>query len=161
KGTGAITGAAYVGWDSTYSFNADGRRIPAGQLAFLTYPGMPVTGTVEFSATGNGTFDVPRNDFKFRIGDLAVNAEAVGQATGDLALRGTDLSGQIDAASPRLSVTGTGRISLSPDTDSDINLRFHDSSIDQYIRLFVPNVPASTTAVASGSLHLAGALTDF
>jgi len=120
-----------------------------------------LSGTVELSATGNGTFDVPRNDFKFRISDLAVDKEVVGQVTGDLALRGTDLSGQIDAASPNLSVTGTGRISLSPDIDSEVNLRFHDSSIDQYVRLFVPNIPASTTAVASGSMHLVGALTDF
>lgn len=161
KGTGAITGAAFMGWDSTYSFNADGRRIPAGQIAFLAYPGAPVSGTVELSASGNGTFDVPRNDFKFRINDLAVDKEAVGQVTGDLALRGTDLSGQVDAASPRLSVTGTGRISLRPDADSEVSLRFHDSSIDSYVRLFVPDIPASTTAVASGSMHLAGALTDF
>ena len=28
KGAGTVTGAAFVGWDSTYSFNADGRRIP-------------------------------------------------------------------------------------------------------------------------------------
>jgi hypothetical protein len=161
KGTGAITGAAFIGWDSTYSFNADGRQIPAGQLAFLTYPGAPLSGVVELSASGNGTFDVPRNDFKFRIADLAVDQEEVGQVTGDLALRGTDLSGQIDAASPRLSITGTGRISLSADVDSEISLRFNDSSIDQYVRLFVPNIPASTTAVASGSMHLVGTLTDF
>jgi hypothetical protein len=161
KGTGRMTGAAFIGWDSTYSFNADGRQIPAGQLAFLTYPGIPVSGVVELSATGNGTFDIPRNDFKFRIVDLSVNKEAVGQVTGDLALRGTNLSGQIDAASPRLSVTGAGRISLSPDADSEVSLRFHDSSIDQYVRLFVPNIPASTTAVASGSMRLVGALSDF
>ena len=40
KGAGTVTGAAYVGWDGTYSFNADGggipwkgwsaRRLPAG-----------------------------------------------------------------------------------------------------------------------------------
>ena len=29
-----VTGAAFVGWDATYSFNADGRRIPVEQLAF-------------------------------------------------------------------------------------------------------------------------------
>ena len=161
KGIGTITGAAFIGWDSTYSFNADGRRIPAGELAFLTYPGVPLSGIVELSATGNGTFDVPRNDFKFRISELAVDKEAVGEATGDLALRGTDLSGQVDAASPRLSMTGTGRISLSPDANSEVSLRFHDSSIDQYVRLFVPNIPASTTAIASGSLRLVGALSDF
>ena len=161
KGTGAITGAAFIGWDSTYSFSADGRRIPAGQIAFLTYPGVPLSGAVQLSASGSGTFDVPRNDFTFRISDLAVDQEAVGQVNGDFALRGTDLSGQIDAASPRLSVSGAGRISLTPDADSEISLRFHDTSIDQYVRLFVPGIPASTTAVASGSMHLAGALTDF
>ena len=36
KDTGTVTGAAFVGWDSTYSFNADGRRIPVDHLAFLT-----------------------------------------------------------------------------------------------------------------------------
>ena len=153
KGAGEMTGAAYIGWDSTYSFNADGRRIPAGSVAFLSYPGRPLSGVVELSATGNGTFEVPRNDFKFRISDLAIVDQPVGQVTGDLALRGTDLSGQIDAASPRLSVTGTGRISLEPEGDSEVSLRFHDSPIDQYVRLFVPNIPASTTAVASGSLR--------
>ncbi len=160
KGEGTITGAAFIGWDSTYSFNVDGRRIPAGAVAFLSYPGRPLSGTVELSASGNGTFDEPRNDYRFRIRDLAVAGETVGQVTGELALRGTDLSGQIDAASPRLSVTGTGRISLDPEGDSEVSLRFHDSSIDQYVRLFVPNLPPSTTAVASGAIRVAGALTD-
>jgi autotransporter translocation and assembly factor TamB len=161
KGTGEITGAAYIGWDSTYSFNANGRRIPAGAVAFLAYPNAPLTGTVELSASGRGTFEVPRNDFKFSIADLAVAGDAVGQVTGDLALRGTDLSGQIDAASPQLAVTGTGRISLDPEGDSEVSLRFHESAIDQYVRLFVPNIPRSTTAVASGSLHFVGDLGNF
>ena len=134
KGEGAITGAAFIGWDSTYSFNVDGRRIPAGAMKFLSYPGAPLSGTLELSANGNGTFDEPRNDFKFRIRDLTVADEVVGQVTGELALRGTDLSGQIDAASPRLSATATGLISLDPESDSEVNLRFHDSTIDQYVR---------------------------
>ncbi len=161
KGSGDITGAAYIGWDSTYSFNADGRRIPADTVAFLAYPGRPLSGLVELTATGSGTFDAPRNDFKFRIGNLAIVDQPIGQVTGELALRGTDLSGQIDAASPQLAVTGTGRISLEPEGDSEVTLRFHDSAIDQYARLFVPNIPASTTAVVSGSLRAVGQLSDF
>ena len=78
KGEGTITGAAFIGWDSTYSFNVDGRRIPAGAVAFLSYPGRPLSGTVELSASGNGTFDEPRNDYKFRISDLAVAGETGG-----------------------------------------------------------------------------------
>ena len=35
KAGGAITGAAFIGWDSTYSFNFDGRRIPVEKIARL------------------------------------------------------------------------------------------------------------------------------
>src|SRR5262249_31007941 len=62
KGNGAVTGAAYVGWDATYSFNADGRRIPMDRVAFVQYPGASLSGQAEFTAAGNGTFEVPRND---------------------------------------------------------------------------------------------------
>lgn len=160
KGSGEITGAAYVGWDSTYSFDADGRQIPAESVAFLKYPDTPIAGLVELSANGSGTFDFPRNDFKFRITNLAIADDPVGQVTGELALRGQQLSGQVDAASPRLAVTGTGRLSLDPESESDITLRVHDSAIDRYVRLFVPALPASTTMIASGSMHLVGDLTD-
>ena len=70
-------------------------------------------GSRTFTATGSGTFDAPRNDYKFRVNDLFVGEEGVGQVTGTLTLRGSELSGEIDAASPRLAVTGTGRIALT------------------------------------------------
>ena len=87
-----------------------------------------------------------------------MNGKSSGRSPNDLALARS--GGQIDAASPRLS-NRRRAISLTPDGVSDVSLRFHDSSLDQYVRLFVPGLPASTTAVASGSMHLAGALMDF
>jgi hypothetical protein len=160
KGVGALTGAAYVGWDSTYAFNADGRRVPVDRIAFLQYPQTPVGGVAEFTARGSGTFDVPRNDVRFRVTDFAVGSEPVGQVTGTLALRGTELSGEIDAASPRLAVTGTGRIALTPQRDAEITFRFHDTSLDPYVRLFEPRLSPYTTAVVSGSVRLVGELAD-
>ena len=160
KAGGTLTGAAFVGWDATYSFNLDGQRLPIDRIEGFRFPDAPLAGVIEFSATGNGTFDAPRNDVKFRIGNLTVAQEALGQVTGDLAMRGSELSGQIDAASPRLTVTGTGRIGLSPEDTSDVTLRFHDSSLDPWVRLFVPKLPASMSAVVSGSIHLAGQLED-
>ncbi len=65
KGGGTITGAAFVGWDSTYSFNADGAADSRGSLALLRFPKAPLSGLAEFTAQGNGTFDMPRNDFKY------------------------------------------------------------------------------------------------
>src|SRR4029077_11568001 len=160
KPPGAITGAAYVGWDSTYSFNADGRRIPIERIAAFAYPRAPLSGIAEFSAGGSGTFDAPRYDVKFRVSDLFVAEEGVGQVTGTIALRGKELSGEVDAASPRLAITGTGRIALTPQAESELTFRFHDSSLDPYVRLFVPRLSPYTTAIASGSVRIAGDLAD-
>ena len=160
-GGGNVTGAAFIGWDSTYSFNADGRRIPVERLALLRFPRAPLSGLAEFTAQGNGTFELPRNDFKFRVNDLFVGEEGVGQVSGSLALRGNELSGDIDAASPRLALTGTGRIALTPQADAELTFRFHDSSLDPYVRLFEPRLSPFTTAVASGSIRVAGELADF
>ncbi len=157
---GSITGAAFVGWDSTYSFNASGRGIPvdsvvAGRLRRLT-----ASGVGEFTADGSGTFDAPRNNFKFRVADAAVGEQPVGEVTGTLALRGNELSGDVNAASPRLALTGAGRIALTPQADCELAFRFHDSSLDPYVRLFLPNLSPYTTAVTSGSVRVAGELAD-
>src|SRR5262249_26385433 len=97
KNDGMLTGAPHLGWDSTYSFNADGRRVPVERVAFLQYPGTALTGLAEFTATGSGTFDVPRNDVRFRVTNLSFAGEPLAQVAGTLALRGAELSGQIDA----------------------------------------------------------------
>ena len=44
KSGGTMTGAAFVGWDSTYSFNADGRRIPVERIAAFAYPALQPSG---------------------------------------------------------------------------------------------------------------------
>src|SRR5262249_33713912 len=84
----------------------------------------------------------------------------VGQVNGTLALRGRELSGEVDAASPRLAVTGTGRIALTPKSDAELTFRFHDTSLDPYVRLFVPKLSPYTTAVATGALRVVGELAD-
>ena len=60
------------------------------------------------------------------------------------------------AASPRLALTGTGRIALTPQSDAEITVRFHDSSLDPYVRLYVPKLSPFTTAVATGSIRIVG-----
>jgi translocation-and-assembly-module (TAM) inner membrane subunit TamB-like protein len=160
KGGGTITGAAFVGWDGTYSFNFDGRRIPVEQISRLNFQRAPLTGIAEFTAAGSATFDSPRNDYRFRVNDLFIGDEGIGQVTATLALRGTELSGEIDAASPRLAITATGRVAMTPRADSDITIRFHDMSLDPYVRPFVPRLSPFTTAVASGSLRVSGRLAD-
>jgi hypothetical protein len=160
KTTGTMTGAAFVGWDGTYSFNADARRIPVERTTAFAFPRAQPSGLIEFSASGSSTFEDPRYDVRFRITDMFVAQEPVGQVTGTLALRGQEISGELEVASPRLALTGTARLSLTPKSEAELTFRFHDSSLDPYVRLFVPRLSPYTTAVASGSIRLAGELTS-
>jgi hypothetical protein len=59
KGGGTFTGAAFVGWDGTYSFQGDGRRLALEEVALAASTGLPLTGIIAFSADGSGTFRDP------------------------------------------------------------------------------------------------------
>ncbi len=160
KGAGTVTGAAYIGWDATYSFNAEGRGIPVADVQMFAYPDMAPTGSIDFTAGGSGPFDTPRYNVRFRVRNLAVAGEPLGEATGSFAVLGRQLTGQFDAASPRLAMGGTGSLTLWPHPDSNLMFRFHDFTFDPYLRVYVPTLPLDNTAVASGTLHVTGALND-
>jgi hypothetical protein len=158
KSTGGATGAAWVGWDGNYSFNVDGRRIPIESLRTATFPKAPLSGLLQFSATGVGNFDDPRYDVKLRIEDLFAGDEGVGQVEGRLSLRGDLLTADFEAASPRLLVSGSGRLALTEAMDAEMSLRFQDTSLDPYVRFFQPALSPFTTAVAGGTVRVIGRL---
>ena len=160
KNGGAVTGAAFVGWDGTYSFNADGRKLPVEGMAMVAARGTALTGQVQFSANGSGSFDVPRYEVKFQIDDLFLADEGIGQVTGRLDVRGTLLTMEAEAASPRLAVSGTGRIALTPEHDADLTLRFSDTSLDPYLRSYMPRLSPFTTAIGTGAIRVVGELSN-
>jgi hypothetical protein len=158
KGSGGITGAALVGWDGTYSFNADGARVPLERIAALSYPRAPLSGLLQFSASGSGSFEEPRYDVRARIDDLFIADEGVGVVTGRVNVRGELLTLELEAASPRLAISGSGRVALTPEADTELTFRFSNTSLDPYIRTFQPRLSPFTTAVASGSIRVMGEL---
>jgi len=158
KGPGRITGAAFIGWDGLYSFNADGRRIAMETVASLAQPRVPLTGTLQFMASGVGTFESPRYEVRGSIADLVVRDEGIGQVTGRIDVRNQVLALELEAGSPRLAVSGSGRIALTPEADAELLLRFTNTSLDPYVRTFEPRLSPFTTAVVSGSLRAVGAL---
>ncbi len=161
KASGRMTGAAFVGWQGTYSFNADGRRIPVERVQAAQWPDLPLTGLLDFSASGSGTFDDPRYSVRGRVVDLFVRDEGIGQVTGRIEVRGDQLTiAQLEAASPRLAVSGAGRITLNDSRDAELTLRLARTSIDPFVRLFEPRLSPYTTAQASGALRLVGPLRD-
>jgi len=158
KGTGRGTGAAYVGWEGTYSFNFNGRRIPVESLAAAKSSTVPLSGFLDITAGGSGTFEFPRYDVRGSIADFFVGDEGIGQVSGDISIRGEVLTLKVEAASSRLAVSGAGRIALTEEMDADMSFRVSDTSLDPYVRAFNPQLSPYTTAVASGSVRVVGEL---
>jgi hypothetical protein len=161
KGSGRGTGAAYVGWDSTYQFNFDAQRIPVESLSVVQSPNTPpLSGLLDFTAGGSGTFDAPKYDVHATVRDFFVADEGIGAVTGDITIGNNVMALKLEAASPRLAVSGTGTIALSEAMDADLSFTVSDTSLDPYVRAFDPQLSPYTTAVASGSLRVVGELAD-
>jgi translocation and assembly module TamB len=160
KSGGLITGAAYVGWDGRYSFNADGRRIPVESIAAVKYEPAPLSGVAQFTANGSSTFLVPKWDLDGRIEDLFISDEGIGLLTGHLAFREELLTLELEAASPRLAVSGTGQIELTPTADANLAFRFTNTSLDPYIRALQPKMSPFTRAEATGAIRVVGQLAN-
>ena len=156
KGPGAVTGAAFIRWDGTYSINADGRDLALGMIDAVTDPRIPVEGRLQFTATGVGAFEDPRYEVRGTIADLVVSGEVVGQVTGRADVRSGVLGLEVEAASSRLAVSGSGRVELTPAADADLLFRFTNTTLDPYVRAFQPDLPTGTAAVVSGTLHAVG-----
>jgi translocation and assembly module TamB len=162
KASGAVTGAAYVGWNGTYSFNAEGRGVAVESLDLTTFPDMPaLTGVLHFTAGGSGTFEEPRYDVRLDVQDLFFGDEGLGQVAGRLSIRNELLTYELEAASSRLAVSGTGRIALGDEHgDAELMFRVSDTSLDPYVRVFKPDLSPYTTAIASGTIRVVGDLYD-
>jgi autotransporter translocation and assembly factor TamB len=97
---------------------------------------------------------------KATIADLFVADEGIGQVSGTLSLRGDLLTlSELNAQSHRLSVTGQGRLALTPEEDVDLTLHFSDTSLDPYIRLVAGFSPFNTI-IADGTIRASGELAD-
>ena len=159
KGGGGITAAAFVGWNGTFAFNADGRGVAVETLDFMSMPNLPpLTGLLDFSASGNATFAQPRYDVRLGVHDLFFGEEGIGQITGRLSVRDGSLTYEVEAASPRLAISGTGRVALDEAGDADLSFRVTDTSIDPYVRAFQPTLSPYATATASGTIRVVGEL---
>jgi hypothetical protein len=161
KSTGTVTGAAWVGWDGNYSFDADGRRIPVESLAMVSFPRAEPSGLLQFNATGAGSFNSPRYDVKLTVDDLFAGDEGIGQLTSRLSIRDEVLTiGELEVASPRLAMSGSGRVALTPEMDAELSFRFTDTSLDPYVRFFQPRLSPFTNAIAGGTVRVVGELAN-
>ena len=155
KAGGTVTGAAYVGWDGQYSFNAIGQRIPIESVAAAKNDRVLWSGFLRFSAGGAATFKSPRYDVSMSSDDLFVGEETIGAVLLRMGVREHLLTiEQLEAAG--LGVSGSGQIEMTKNVDADVSLRFNNTLLDPYIRLFQPKLSPYVRATASGTIHAVG-----
>jgi hypothetical protein len=159
KGGGRGTGNAYIGWDGTYQFNLTALGIPAESISVSKKLGQPLSAVLDFTAAGSGTFEAPRYEVKGKLLDVFVADEGIGQIVGSLNVNNGLMTVQLEAASPRLSVEVRGQVAL-PEQDADLTFTVLDTSLDPYVRLFLPQLSPYTTAVVTGSVRVVGELSD-
>ena len=165
KSTGIVRGAAFSDWHtSTYSFNFDGQRIPVESLDTWRYPAAPLSGLLQFTASGTGSSLDPSYEARGSIADLYAGDEGIGQVSSRLHyLHKTVVIDQLEAASPRLSISGAGRVAMNDQMDAELSLRVTNTAIDPYLRLIAPQTKISpyASAVVSGSVRVSGELMDY
>ena len=161
KGAGSATGAAFIEWDASYSFNLDARGVDVASLAFLLELPRPPSGTIAGTASGVGSLDDPSYTVRATVSDLRIGDEEVGHITGRLDIRDGDLRLDLEGASSTVAFSAAGRVTLSGAQDADLSLRVADWSLDPYVRMFVPEWSPYTRAVLSGSLDVVGPLRDW
>ena len=160
QGPGRGSGAAYIGWDGTYSFNLSGQGLLLENVSAVSDLPVPLTGIVEFKADGSGSFKEPSYDVSGSIRDVFAGEEGVGQIAAVIAIRDQVLTLKIDAASGRLSVSGAGRIAMTPEMDADLSLSISDTSLDPYIRMVQPWLSPFTKIIGSGQVRVVGELAN-
>ena len=161
KGAGSATGAAFIEWDASYSFNLDARGVDVASLAFLPELPRPPSGTIAGTASGVGSLDNPSYAIRATVSDLRIGDEEVGHITGQLDIRDGELRLDLEGASSTVALSAAGRVTLSGTQDADLSVRVADWSLDPYVRMFVPEWSPYTRAVLSGSLDVVGPLRDW
>ncbi len=160
KSGGTVTGAAYVGWEGRYSFNAHGDRIALDTVASVKYGKAEWSGLMHFSATGASTFQSPRYEVQMGADDVFLGEEGIGAVAIRLDVKDRLLTiDQFEAAG--LGVSGSGQIEMSPNLDAELSFRFNRTLLDPYVRLFEPRLSPFARAVASGSIRVVGQLANW
>ncbi len=160
KSGGTVTGAAYIGWDGRYSFNAVGERIALETVAAVKSGKAEWSGQMHFSAAGASTFQVPRYTVQMGAEDVFIGDEGIGALAIRLDVKDRLLTiDQLEAAS--LGVSGSGQIEMSATTDAELSFRFNRTLLDPYVRMFQPQLSPYTRAVASGTVRVVGQLANW
>jgi outer membrane protein assembly complex protein YaeT len=122
-----------------FSFDATGKNL---NLENLKLPDeTPVTGQVNLSASGTGTFDSPAVDLKLQATNVEIRRQLVGTLDATAALK--NQQALIEVRAPRLNMASNARIETRAPYPVEFELKASDSDLSL---LAVPIGPGQTLA---------------
>ena len=160
QGGGEVSGAMRVKWDGTYSAAADARGLNLSASRLAGRLPWPVTGSIEAAVSGAGAFDDPRYEIRGAIADASIAGAAVGQVTGRLDVAEGAMTVELEAASPDVAVSGSGRVGLTDEAPARLRFSVTNTRLDPFARAVQPGLSELTSLVASGTVAIDGTLLD-
>ena len=162
KASGRMLGAARIGWDGTYVFNADGDGVPVEALDTFRLETAPLSGRLRFKVSGAGEFDRPQYTFEGSVDDLFVGDEGIGAVSGRITIDDDVMRiERLVAASSRLQGLASGTVVFDDAYTSDLRFRFQETSLDPYLKfVLTDDISPYTRLVVGGSLDVRGPLSS-
>ena len=160
QGDGEVTGAMYVQWDGTYSVTADARDLQLAASRMAERVPVPVAGRIDAAISGAGAFADPRYEIRGTMTDVTLAGAAVGEVTGRLDVVEGVMAVELEAASPDVAVSGSGRIGLADQAPARFRFVVTNTRLDPLVRAVQPGLSEMTALVASGTVTVDGVLLD-
>ena len=122
--------------------------------------GQPVSALLNFTAAGSGRSTRRSSKSRGRSTTCSLPTKASARSTGSINVDDGLMTLQLEAASPRLSVSVVDSIAMTPEWDANIRVKVLDTSLDPYVRLFLPQFRPTPPRSSSGSVQIRGELKD-
>lgn len=160
-GGGRVAFQGSLSDDGLYDGSAEMEGVDVGALMPTTAPSAPLGGRLSGSLVLQGTLTRPRVRARLTsprvfFGDEgvgAIDARLVGTGDGRVSIDGVCLS-------PRVELTLSGAVDASPPYRAALVLTARSTSLDPFLRVGRPSLPASLALLTTGAVRIDGPLAE-
>ncbi len=160
-GGGEVSFAGSATDEGIYDGSAQIREVEVGDVLVPPAPGVPWGGKISGAFVMHGSLERPRLEGQLSSRRLFLGDEGLGELFASL--RGIG-DGQValDAScrSPRVALAATGSVRADPPHRVSLRLSAGSTSLDPFLRLLAPRLPAGLGLLAAGSALVEGPLLD-
>lgn len=158
-GGGTLSFRGSASDEGVYDGALEAQSVEIAELLQASAIELPLGGRVSAKLTLQGPLARPRGRAEIRSPRLFFGDEGLGAVQATLTGRGDGrLAVDASCRSPRVKLALGGALAADPQADSELRLSIEETSLDPFLRVLYPGLPAVVTLVASGEASLAGKL---